>query len=112
MLLIVNARRLHHSDVNYVAMIDRGLRHPLPSAECQDQRNTSGPGRQHIGHRDQFEHERWQQQRVESKRTRQNGGGYDVQNLVCERPAKRAEGQLKQIGRQRDAKCEAGTAWR
>jgi len=59
-------------------MIDRGLRHALRSAECQDQRHASGPGWQQIGYGDEFEHERWQQQRVESKQTRQNGGGYDV----------------------------------
>jgi hypothetical protein len=92
-------------------MIDRGLRHPLSSAECKDQRHASGPGRQQIGHGNKFENERWQQQRMESKQTRQNNRGQDVQNLVCERPAKRAEGQLKQIGRQRDAEREPGTAW-
>jgi hypothetical protein len=93
-------------------MIDRGLRDALPSAECQDQCHASGPGWQQIGHWEQFEHERWQQQRMESKQSRQNGRGYDVQNLVCERPAKRAEGQLEQIGRQRNAECDAGTACR
>jgi hypothetical protein len=93
-------------------MIDRGLCHALTPAECQDQRHASGPGREQVGYRDEFEHERWQQQRMESKQTRQNGRGYNVQNLVCERPAKRAEGQLEQIGRQRNAECQAGTAWR
>ena len=63
----------------------------LSPAKRHNQCHARGPGRQQIRDRQKFEDKRRQQQGMKANRPpRQNHGG-NVENLVDERPAERAQ---------------------
>jgi len=87
----------------------------LPLAQCDDERDATGPRRQHVGDGKEFDDEGRQQERVESKEPPHQDCGDGVERLVEGHPTQRAREQLQSIGHNRRdvrggdaAACEQG----
>ena len=61
------------------------------------QGDTPGPCRKHVGEGNEFEHERRQEQRVESKKPRDQEGSDDVRRFIEPYPSEWAQYQLHHV---------------
>jgi hypothetical protein len=90
--------RVPASDVDDSSLRSRWNGRLLPLAQGDDKRDATGPCRQHVGDREKFDDEGWQQKRVEPEEAPHQDCRDGVERLIEGHPTQRAGEQLQSIG--------------